>query len=415
MCAEITQQFCPAVSIIWVAPEDLDGHVQTGPPSVWQIRETTQLQSRTSDVVRGVAYSCELGAAEYTRPVGFLTNVPGLIRELRRGWPVFQHRGPVLRYRGPLPQSCACGSKHTSLEGVATSKALPLFQPAFWQLQVSARCRSLGDGVQSIQSSVRRSLDARQLYEQSLDCLTGVSSRQPQNRVPEAHVNNGSDQLFFHFGTGADCCAWSAPWDWSSSMYGVKDWSASIIHACVLLARSINPISLPLQLTPRVLPPFGEQLTAAMRSLLSVLVEGAWVPMEGSRVERVPRESRASCSGRENQAVAQDEVGRCAECCETTVLGGSEGVQVGWTAAHLQKSGRGGSRLGPERSLKSIGEGQFNSQGCLHPVQHLDIQLGGEVTLDSHHRSGQMNEDSSELPREPHALTILPINHRSMR
>ena len=88
MCAEIAQQFCPAVSIIWVVPEDLGGHVQTGPPSVWQIRETTQLQSRTSEVVRGVAYSCELGAADYTRPVGFLTKVPGLIRELRQGWPV---------------------------------------------------------------------------------------------------------------------------------------------------------------------------------------------------------------------------------------------------------------------------------------------------------------------------------------
>ena len=115
MCVEIAQQFCPAVSIIWVAPEDLGGHVQTGPPSVWQFRETTQLQSRTSEVVRGVAYSFELGASVYTRPVGFLTNVPGLIREFRQGWPVFHHRGPVLRYRGPLPQSCACGSKHTSL------------------------------------------------------------------------------------------------------------------------------------------------------------------------------------------------------------------------------------------------------------------------------------------------------------
>ena len=70
-CVEIAQQFCPAVSIIWVAPEDLGGHVQTGPPSVWQFRETTQLQSRTSEVVRGVAYSCELGAADYTRPIGF--------------------------------------------------------------------------------------------------------------------------------------------------------------------------------------------------------------------------------------------------------------------------------------------------------------------------------------------------------
>ena len=244
ICAEIAQQFCPAVSIIWVAPEDLGGHVQTGPPSVWQFRETTQLQSRTSEVVRGVAYSCELGAADYTRPVGFLTNVPGLIRELRQGWPMFHHQGPVLRYRGPLPQSCACGSKHTSLEGVAT-KTLPLFQPEFWQFllfQISARKRSLRDGVQPSPVS-GGSLDAQQLYEQSLDCLASVSTRLPQNRVPEARVNNGSDQLFFHFVTWADCCAWSAPWDWSSSINGVKAWSASIIFAYVLLARSFPSLS----------------------------------------------------------------------------------------------------------------------------------------------------------------------------
>ena len=44
-------------------------------------------------------------------------------------------------------------------------------------------------------------------------------------------------------------------------------------------------------------------------------------------------------------------------------------------------------------------------------MHRLDTQLSGEVTasLESHHRSGQMNEDSSEFPREPHALSILPI------
>ena len=60
-----------------------------------------------------------------------------------------------------------------------------------------------------------------------------------------------------------------------------------------------------------------------------MLVEGAWVTMDSTSVGSFPFESRASCSGRENQAVAQDEVGRSAECSETTVLGGSEGVQVG--------------------------------------------------------------------------------------
>ena len=225
MCAEIAQQFCPAVSIIWVAPEDLAGHVQTGPPSVWQIRETTQLQSRTSGVVRGVAYSCELGAADYTRPVGFLTNVPGLIRELRQGWPVFQHRGPVIRYRGPLPQSCACGSKHTSLEGVAASKALPLFQPAFWQfllLQVSARYRSLRDGVKpSPVSGDLRTLNSytsnpwvvslasapdslRIEFEKLVSTMVQISSSSSSLRVPIAVPG-------VHHGTGVPLFTGSRP------------------------------------------------------------------------------------------------------------------------------------------------------------------------------------------------------------
>ena len=58
------------------------------------------------------------------------------------------------------------------------------------------------------------------------------------------------------------------------------------------------------------------------------------VTIDGTSVGRFPCESRASCSGRENQAVAQDEVGRGTECCETTLLSHNiEGVQSGESAA----------------------------------------------------------------------------------
>ena len=286
MCAEIAQQFCPAVSIIWVAPEDLGGHVQTGPPSVWQIRETTQLQSRTSDVVRGVAYSCELGAAEYTRPVGFLTNVPGLIRELRRGWPVFQHRGPVLRYRGPLPQSCACGSKHTSLEGVATSKALPLFSQRFGSSCCCKCLQGIGplgmgfspapcQGIFGRSTAFRAIPGSHRLRQrQTASESSSRSSCQQWVRsalLPLRHVGRllclectmGLEFLYLR-GQGLE----------------------RLYHLRLRSPRPLIPLSLPLQLTPRVLPLFGEQLTAAMRSLLSVLVEGAWVPMDGTSVGR---------------------------------------------------------------------------------------------------------------------------------
>ena len=93
------------------------------------------------------------------------------------------------------------------------------------------------------------------------------------------------------------------------------------------------------------------------------------------------------------------------------MLRGNEGVQVGGTAAGLQKSVRGGSGQGIERPGRSVGEGQANSQGSSHPVHRLDTQLSGEVTasLEPHRRPGRMNEDSSEFPREPHVLSILPI------
>ena len=151
-------------------------------------------------------------------------------------------------------------------------------------------------------------------------------------------------------------------------------------------------------------PLVGQQLTAAMWTVLSVLVEGAWVPIGVLSVGWLPFESRASCSGRENQAVAQVQVGGGSERNESMELGGIEGHQVVWTADHLQKSG-------PERSLNCIGEGQYNSQKCLHSFQQLDIQLGGEDTssLDQHRPHDRRNEDSSDISRDLQTLCILPI------
>ena len=216
----------------------------------------SERQPNSRVVHRGVVHSCELGAAEYTRPVGFLTNVPGLIRELRRGWPVFQHRGPVLRYRGPLPQSCACGSKHTSLEGVATSKALPLFQPAFWQFllfQISARYRSLTDGVQpSPVSGDLRTLNSytsnpwiaslasapdslRIEFQKLMSTMVQISSSSTSSRGPIAvpGVHHGTGVFLYLRGQGLE----------------------RLYHLHLRSPRPLNPISLPLQLTPRVLTP----------------------------------------------------------------------------------------------------------------------------------------------------------------
>ena len=124
-----------------------------------------------------------------------------------------------------------------------------------------------------------------------------------------------------------------------------------------------------------------------MLSVLSVLFEGAWVPMD----------CMSGCSGGENQSVEQVEVGRGAECSETTVLGGSEGIQLGRTADDLQKSDRGGSRWGLERPWRSVGEGQVNSLGSEKTVTVLRDELF-RVLSDSGHGIVRGPQDRRELP-----------------
>ena len=49
--------------------------------------------------------------------------------------------------------------------------------------------------------------------------------------------------------------------------------------------------------------------------------------------------------------------------------------------------------------------------GELPPSSFLFEHSSGEDTssLETHRRPGRMNDDSSEFPREPHALSILPV------
>ena len=182
--------------------------------SVRQIRETTQLQSRTSEVVRGVAYSCELGAAEYTRPVGFLTNVPVTCSRAASRMAGLPNIEDLFCVTEVLCLSRVLGgSKHTSLEGVATSKALPLFQPAFWQfllLQVSARYRSLRDGVQP--SPVSGDLRTLNSYT-SNPWIVSLASAPDSLRIEFQKLMSTMGQISSSSTSArrADCCAWSAP------------------------------------------------------------------------------------------------------------------------------------------------------------------------------------------------------------
>ena len=61
--------------------------------------------------------------------------------------------------------------------------------------------------------------------------------------------------------------------------------------------------------------------------------------------------------------------------------------------------------------MRCVGGAQENSQVSYHPVRCFSEHSSGEDTssLETHRRPGRMNEDSSEFPHEPHALSILPI------
>ena len=92
-----------------------------------------------------------------------------------------------------------------------------------------------------------------------------------------------------------------------------------LYHLRLRSPRPLMSFSLPFQHNS-CFPLVGQQLTAAMWTVLSVLVEGAWSLL----IARVWGVFRASLVPAvlvgENQAVAQDEVGRGTECCETTLF-----------------------------------------------------------------------------------------------
>ena len=117
-------------------PEDLGGHSSDGPASVWQTKEFMLLES-LNEARRGGAFLCQLSEVDQRRPLGVLTNVPGLWPFLRLGWPSFSQSDNNLVYTGPLPRYCPCKKQHEVLKGTLsvdqfyTSRA-STFGPLLW-------------------------------------------------------------------------------------------------------------------------------------------------------------------------------------------------------------------------------------------------------------------------------------------
>ena len=115
-CAEQTL-LSNTTRLFMMFPEDLGGLSQEGPTSIWDLREFRSLHG-VNEACRGAGFMCQLGQAEFRRPVGILTNIANLFGKLYKGWPCLIGNKEDLHYRGPLPNHCPCVPPHHNLKGV---------------------------------------------------------------------------------------------------------------------------------------------------------------------------------------------------------------------------------------------------------------------------------------------------------
>ena len=112
---------------------------------------------------RGGAFLCQLSEVDQRRPLGVLTNVPGLWQFLQLGWPSFSLSDKNLVYTGPLPKSCPCKQQHEVMKGTLSvdqfyASRASTFGPLLWSrcfenIMVRSLQQALRDGcVSHVQS-----------------------------------------------------------------------------------------------------------------------------------------------------------------------------------------------------------------------------------------------------------------------
>ena len=124
------------VWVLLVFPEDLGGHVQSGPTTIWSNSHLRRLDG-VSDVRRGAAYLCQFAGTESRRPVGLFTNLAGVKAQMVHGWPRLYKVDNHYLYDGPLNDHCSCKQPHTPMKGVNSneefhSSASSGFGKQFW-------------------------------------------------------------------------------------------------------------------------------------------------------------------------------------------------------------------------------------------------------------------------------------------
>ena len=76
----------PRTALIYIFPEDFGGHFSTGPASLWSLQELRVLHG-THDALRGATFLCRICGSDRKKPLGILTNLPGLQEALSLGLP----------------------------------------------------------------------------------------------------------------------------------------------------------------------------------------------------------------------------------------------------------------------------------------------------------------------------------------
>ena len=129
---------CPSkfIGLNIIFPEDLGGHGEHGPSSMWVLRDFRFLEG-VRDARRAAAYMCQFTRSEYKRPIGIFSNCTSLRPLLFSGWPNLIEAQNSLKYKGPLPISCSCGREHIPFIGLSVdstfrTSTVPGFGVDFW-------------------------------------------------------------------------------------------------------------------------------------------------------------------------------------------------------------------------------------------------------------------------------------------
>ena len=125
----------PRTALIYIFPEDFGGHFSTGPASLWSLQELRVLHG-THDALRGATFLCRICGSDRKKPLGILTNLPGLQEALSLGLPILKMHGSFLQYHGPLPKSCGCSPLHPPSVGISSSASFLTVEPfgaPFWK------------------------------------------------------------------------------------------------------------------------------------------------------------------------------------------------------------------------------------------------------------------------------------------